>query len=112
MLHLHSIGEHEAEGAASSDIASSPDDAGSHPACRSRAGHGSRGRSRLPFQRRGSGGGLAEDMRGAESGLLALQGASGAEAGSESDEEEPPADSSSVRSARVVMSLGPGSHLG
>ena len=58
---------------------------------------GGRGRRQLPFERRSSGGGLAEDMRGAESGLLALQGGLDAEEGSDSDVEEfGHSDSSSV----------------
>lgn len=55
----------------------------------------------MPFERRGSGGGLAEDMRGAESGLLALQGGLDAEEGSDSDVEEL-GDSSSVSSGKTV----------
>jgi hypothetical protein len=56
---------------------------------------GGGGRAQLPFERRGSVGGLAEDMRGAESGLLALQGGLDAEEGSDSDAGEL-GDSSSV----------------
>lgn len=90
----------------SSDLASSPNDGANHPGAatyRSRGGgRGGRGRTGQPFRLCGSGGGgLAEDMRGAESGLLALQGVrdGGADTGSESDDEGQSAaddDSSSV----------------
>lgn len=89
LMHLSSIGETDAEGTTSSELASSPDDNAIHPGRRYMgAASGNGGSSRLPFRRRGSGGGLVEDMRGAASGLLSLQGGFDGEAGSETSDNE------------------------